>query len=343
MRYTNDIRFVKRMNTMPENEFEWINKHTPKTHHQDGLVEGIGDDAAVYTYESNYDDILCVDMMIEEVHFKKQTMSPKDIGHKALAVNISDIAAMGGIPVYFMVSIALPKHWSDEELSEIYEGMNTLADLYDMDMIGGDTVSSPHELMISVTVHGRVEKGCHVVRRNAAPGDIVFLTNPTGRSAAGLHLLLDKGRWADYTKQEQKLLSYHQKPVPRVEEGRIISGLQLPASLNDISDGLASEANELAEASNISIELVKSKIPIAEELTLFSENQYWDWIFYGGEDFELIGTVRETDWQVLQEKIQEKGLSIYQIGRVKEGPASVTLMDGEQEIILEKQGYNHFK
>ncbi|RSL30664.1 thiamine-phosphate kinase [Salibacterium salarium] len=328
---------------MPEDEFDWIKDHTPENYNHKGLIEGIGDDAAVYGYESDYDEILCVDTMIEGVHFKKQTMSPEDIGHKALAVNISDIAAMGGIPVYYIVSIALPADWSDEELSGIYQGMNDLGQMYCMDMIGGDTVSSPHDLMISVTVHGRVEKGCHLVRRSAAPGDIVFLTNPTGRSAAGLQLLLQRGREAYYSEIERELLSYHQKPVPRVDAGRVISALHVSASLNDISDGLASEVNELAEASNVSIELYKSQIPIAEELHSFADKSFWDWIFYGGEDFELVGTITETAWPMLQKNMAEQGLTIYQIGRVKEGAHLVTLLDGEQKITLEKQGYNHFK
>ncbi|MFD2706946.1 thiamine-phosphate kinase [Salibacterium lacus] len=329
---------------MPKDEFEWIQQHTPERHSHPGVIEGIGDDAAVYAAEEGFDEILCVDTMVEEVHFKKQTMSAYDTGYKALAVNISDIAAMGGIPVYYIVSIAVPSSWTDEELQDVYNGMGALAGEYHMDMIGGDTVSSGTGLVISVTAHGRVEKGRHLVRRNARPGDIVFVTNPTGRSAAGLEWLLEHGRESACPQPFQTLTAYHRNPCPRVKEGRVIAGSAPSASLNDISDGLASEANEIAEASGVHLQLNKQDIPVAGELKEeFPEDTYWDWIFYGGEDFELIGTVREKDWPLLQQNMKQEGLSLYDIGKVKEGDSLVTLLDGNGEQRLPKKGYNHFQ
>ncbi|SFP30044.1 thiamine-phosphate kinase [Salibacterium halotolerans] len=329
---------------MPKDEFEWIRQHTPERYNHSGVIEGIGDDAAVYAAEDGFDEILCVDTMVEEVHFKKQTMSPYDTGHKALAVNISDIAAMAGIPVYYIVSIAVPPSWTDEELQELYNGMGALAAEYDMDMIGGDTVSSQSGLVISVTVHGRVEKGRHLLRRNALPGDIVFVTNPTGRSAAGLDWLLQHGRGQNCPEPFQTLTAYHQRPRPRVEEGRIIAGTAPTASLNDISDGLASEANEIAEASGVKLQLRQQDIPAATELKeAAGGDSYWDWIFYGGEDFELIGTAREKNWSLLQQNMKEEGFPLYAIGRVQEGPPLVTLLDGTEEQTLPKKGYNHFQ
>ncbi|MFZ4453418.1 thiamine-phosphate kinase [Salibacterium aidingense] len=328
---------------MPKDEFEWIKQNTPSRYTQPGIIEGIGDDAAVYSAKEGFHEILCVDTMVEGIHFKKETMSPADIGHKALAVNISDVAAMGGLPVFYMVSIAVPPSWTDDELEDLYHGMTALGENYEMDMIGGDTISSPHDFMVSVTVYGRVEKGRHLVRRNARPGDIVFLTNPTGRSGAGLELLLEHGRHKEYTWPEVTLITYHQRPVPRVAEGRIIAETTTAASLNDISDGLASEANEIAEASDVEIELFKQDIPVAEELQRFSEKQFWNWILYGGEDFELIGTVPEKDWPVLQKRMHHEGKPLISIGRVKQGSALVMLTDGRQQTVLPKQGYNHFR
>ncbi|MFB4166044.1 thiamine-phosphate kinase [Alteribacillus sp. JSM 102045] len=328
---------------MPKDEFEWIREHTPKYHFQNSLLEGIGDDAAVYAADLEYNQLLCVDTMIEDIHFKKKTMSPEDIGHKALAVNISDIAAMGGIPVFYMVSIAVPATWSDKELKGIYKGMTDLGAQYQMDMIGGDTVSSPHNLMISIIVYGKVEKDAQLVRRNAKPGDYVFLTNPTGRSAAGLQLLLNKGRLSEFNETEKVLLAHHQKPIPKVAAGRTALKLHAGIALNDISDGLASEAFEIADASGTAIELFKNQIPVAEELLMFSDERYWKWILYGGEDFELIGTVNEKNWPKLQDAMKSEGMLIYEIGRVTEGRPSVTLIDDDKKISLQKEGYNHFK
>ncbi|WP_158738710.1 thiamine-phosphate kinase [Alteribacillus sp. YIM 98480] len=328
---------------MPKDEFEWIRQHTPQRHFQKNLLEGIGDDAAVFASEMEYNQLLCVDTMIENIHFKKKTMRPEDIGYKALAVNLSDIAAMGGIPVFYMVSIAVPASWSDDELKGIYNGMTDLGAFYQMDLIGGDTVSSPHELMISVTVYGKVEHNALLLRGNAKPGDYVFLTSATGRSAAGLQILLNKGRLSDFNEKEKVLINHHQRPKPKIIAGRTALKLQTRIALNDISDGLASETFEIAEASGTSIELFKDQIPVAEELLLFSEDKYWQWILYGGEDFEIVGTVSERDWLQFQDAMKRNGIELYKIGRVKEGCPSVTLIDGEKKESLQKQGYNHFR
>ncbi|MFB5664335.1 thiamine-phosphate kinase [Alteribacillus sp. HJP-4] len=329
---------------MPEDEFEWIRKHMPDRYHQAGLIEGIGDDAALYEPDRNRIEIICVDTMVEGIHFRKDTLSPEDIGHKALAVNISDVAAMGGFPVFYVVSMAIPPQWTDEDLSGIYRGMKHLSDKYEADMIGGDTVSSPHDLVITVTVTGYTEKNTRLLRRNARPGDVVFITGPTGRSAAGLKLLLDKGRHALYTATEKMLISYHQRPQPRVKAGRIAADLKSRISLNDISDGLASEAWEIAEASGVKILLNEAQLPEADELKGFPVGQRLDWMLYGGEDFELIGTIPAADWPRLQNMMAAADQPVFSIGEVTEGPASVILNTkiGKDEK-LTKKGYNHFK
>src|SRR5690606_8565119 len=134
---------------------------------QSGLLAGIGDDAALVRPTPEMEQIICMDTMVEGVHFNSHTMDPYQIGYKALAVNISDIAAMGGIPTYYLVSIAIPKGWNEADLLSIYEGMAMLADKYAMDLIGGDTVSIADTLVITVTVLGEVERGKHLLRSYA--------------------------------------------------------------------------------------------------------------------------------------------------------------------------------
>lgn len=328
--------------SMPKDEFEWIQQHTPAHSHQKRLEEGIGDDAAVYRASSFFDEVVCVDTMIEGIHFKKETMAPYDIGYKALAANISDLAAMGAEPSFYIVSIAIPPHWEDKELSGLYKGMAALGDRFSMDLIGGDTVSSAHELMVSITVIGRVETGRRLLRRNAAAGDVIFLTGPVGRSASGLKLLLEKGRHASFSAVEQRLLSYHQRPEPQVEVGRLAASMTARMALNDISDGLASESFEIAEASGIQMHLEQGLVPIPNEFTDYTPEDYWEWMLYGGEDFELLGTIEAESWDDFRKQAEAAGQKVTKIGRVETGTPGVWLHDGEKIVSLEKKGYNHF-
>lgn len=324
-----------------KDEFDFIRSIKPAYTVRKELIEGIGDDAALYRIGSEWDEIACVDTMVEGIHFTKDTMSPEQIGRKALAVNISDIAAMGGLPLFYLVSISVPKSgWSEEELKQVYKGMQALGQEYEMDMIGGDTVSSRSEFTLSVTVIGKVERDRKLLRKNARAGDIVFLTGKVGESAAGLSYLLGDNK-VENAHANSYILA-HQEPTPHVKAGRLLSMSGLQVSLNDVSDGIASEANELAEASKVSIVFNEELIPIPEGFDAYSSEQRLDWILYGGEDFVLIGTVSEEDWEQVQQTFQEHDQPIYKIGCVEEGSSSVYLVNKENKFILDKKGYNHF-
>lgn len=330
------------INLSVQDEFSFINSITPKKYKQPHLVAGIGDDAALYSGNHNVEEIVCIDTMIEEVHFNRQTMRPFHIGYKALASNISDIAAMGGVPNFYLVSIAIPKHWSDSELLEIYNGMEALADRYQMDLIGGDTVSSKHSLVITVTVIGRVHKGKHLLRKNAKADDIVFVTGSLGDSAAGLELLLKNGVDFNFSKDEQALITRHQLPEPKVEIGEILAKYPRVA-LNDVSDGIASELNEVASASDVTIVIEAEKLPKSDPITSFSEDKQLHWMLNGGEDYELVGTVSKENWLKIKKECEQKNYSITKIGYVIEGPAQVLIKQGDHMKLLQKQGFNHFK
>lgn len=324
-----------------QDEFSFIDRIRPKTiHQQDLLITGIGDDAAVYHPHPTTSQIICTDTLVEGIHFTNQTMSPFQIGYKALAVNISDIAAMGGTPLFYLVSIAIPKEWEEDGLFEIYKGMQNIADTYKMDLIGGDTVSSMHSLMITVTVIGETEKGKQLLRSQAKDGDIVFVTGTIGDSSAGLELLLSKGKdFNEYKKHEKFLVERHQLPNPRVEIGRILSTLSR-VSLNDISDGISSEANEIAEASGVTLTLNADELPLSKELSEYAGERALNLALYGGEDFELIGTMSSDDWNILNQKGQPL---LKKVGYVTAGSPKVMLNKEGALIPLEKKGYNHFK
>ncbi|MDQ0254171.1 thiamine-monophosphate kinase [Evansella vedderi] len=323
-------------------EIEWIRSITPTKRHQSSLKVGIGDDAAIYSDDETKETVIAVDTMVEGVHFTKDTMPLKAIGHKALAVNISDLAAMGAVPLYYLVSIAIPKSgWLTEDLNEIYAGMKTLADHWEMDLIGGDTVSIDRNLVITVTALGKVEQGKRLLRSNASPEDVVFVTGPLGHSALGLeHLLKNSHKNID----DPELLPYikaHQWPVPQVKAGRILAETDFKVALNDISDGLASEAKEIADASNVSVEIVWDNIPKTPFIKKAPIHKQEEWILYGGEDFQLIGTISKVEWPKLKQLFKENALSIHNIGSITSGKGEVKLVRDNETIVLTKTGYHH--
>jgi thiamine-monophosphate kinase len=327
---------------MIRDEFEFINKIKSKVTQQPSLIKGIGDDAAVFKSSHMFDELICMDTMVEGVHFTKQTMTPFMLGFKALAVNISDIAAMGGIPTYYLVSIAVPKGWTEEELLEIYAGMANLGKQYSMDLIGGDTVSSQGGLIITVTVCGKIEKGTSLYRHHARSGDIIFVVGQLGASAAGLELLLKHGLTHHYSDTEKVLLEAHQLPMPQVAAGRLFANSGENISLNDISDGLASEANEIAEASNVDLLIEFEKIPRSDYIKEYPLDEQRRWCLFGGEDYLLVGTMSQVAFQKINETFREKGIMLTIIGEVTTGSGDVYITENNKKKKLLKQGFNHF-
>lgn len=313
----------------------------PKRTYQKSLIQGIGDDAALYASDEEYDEIICMDTMVEGIHFLKTTLRPFHIGYKALAVNISDIAAMGGIPLFYLVSIAIPSSWQESELMDIYEGLHSIASQFQIDLIGGDTVSTHDRLVITVTVIGKVEKGRKLLRSKARPNDVVFVTNTLGNSAVGLSLLLEKTCDYPFSEQEQFFVRCHQMPEPQVAVGRLLAQSNLRVALNDISDGIASEVHEIAESSQVGIILQANDLPRSPFMDQYQTEQQLNWILYGGEDFELVGTVSESDWQTFEEQCKKAGHPIRKIGKVIE-MQGVWLEIEDQMIKIDKKGYNHF-
>lgn len=327
-----------------KDEFEFIDSIKPETYKQPSLHLGIGDDAAVYQSLKGMREVVCLDTMIEGIHFTKDTLSAEQIGRKALAINISDLAAMGAMPKFYLVSIAIPATWRDEEVTLMYQGMNELANLYQMDLIGGDTVSAKESLVLTVTAIGQVEEHVALYRNQARPGDIVFVTGSIGTSAAGLELLLDRGRFGSFTDNELELVKIHQEPQPQIEAGRLFARFGRRMSLNDISDGLASEAHEIAEASGVSIYLKENFIPFHSSLRkITSFNKALEYACNGGEDFQLIGTIAEEDFGKLKDKAEAMGLQLTVIGEVRSQKAQPVYMErgGTIEPLL-KNGFNHF-
>ncbi|WP_128658986.1 thiamine-phosphate kinase, partial [Paenibacillus sp. 598K] len=294
--------------------------------------------------------LLTVDTMVETVHFLPETMSEEDIGYKALAANISDIAAMGGLPRHALVTVSAPPAWGPERLRRLYDGLYRCAEDYGVAVVGGDTTSAPQHLVVSVTLTGAVESGAELTRAGARPGDAVFVTGPLGRSAAGLHYLLAAGQResrgatasgdgaateraaaiasgdggtavpleAAETDGTAALVRAHRRPRPSVEAGRWLVASVACRSLNDVSDGLASEAWEIAEASGVSLVLREDWLPRAGSLASYGSAVGIDpltWILYGGEDYALVGTMDADAVATAKTELGRLGIPFYVIGK----------------------------
>lgn len=326
-----------------KDEFDFIQSITPKNHYHKQLITGIGDDAARYRTNAGEHQLVCTDTMVEGVHFLRATMPPFAIGWKALASNLSDIAAMGGVPDYYLVSAAFTRSWLDEGV-EIYRGMSALADRYHTDLIGGDTVSTHDALVLTVTVIGHISDERRFLRSDARPGDAVLVTGTLGDSAAGLAVLTEAVRLPEGDRSF--LIRRHQLPEPQLAAARLLADLPGRAALNDISDGLASEAGEIAEASGVTIVLDYDKLPKSRALSRLDPERQRRCILYGGEDYELLITVPQKEAARYIAAFSKHRLSLTKIGEVV--PASphapaVFLETGDKRIRLEKSGYNHFR
>ena len=272
-------------------EFEFIEKIKPSYYRNSSVIKGIGDDAAVVSPPNGYELVIASDTMVEDIHFSFEYMQLSDIGFRVLAANLSDLAAMGARPLYYAVNIAVPSTYSDEQLTDLYVGMNELAQKYKLDLIGGDTVSA-NELVITISVFGKVLPNRKRLRSYAQTNDIVFVTGNLGEAAYGYDLLQSNFLLENY------FTNRHKRPIPRIDFVELTDSV-IRMSLNDLSDGLASELNEIAEASQATIVIHWDDLPIHSKMTNIEIEQLKKYVLSSGEDFELVGTCSPTEWDCL--------------------------------------------
>lgn len=306
------------------------------------VVLGIGDDAAVLLPTPRQLLLFTTDMLVESVHFDLTTTMPWQLGYKAIAVNLSDIAAMGGAPRHAVVSVAVPPTTPPDFIVNLYQGMKEICHEFGVNIVGGDTVSTPGGLVINVAVTGEVEPANLVKRSGAQPGDIIAVTGNLGNSAAGLDLL-KVGNWED-DDFAWPLVTAHLSPRPQVKAGAILAAAGA-TSMDDVSDGLASESHEIAKASGVGVKLYAKLIPLADELKEAAEKlgkQALDYALYGGEDFQLLFTMEPRKFEELCSARPE--LKLTRIGEITEPDLGVTLVEQDGGIqTIEAQGYNHFR
>ncbi|MHC2994482.1 MAG: thiamine-phosphate kinase [Candidatus Atribacteria bacterium] len=312
------------------------------------ILLGIGDDCAAYYSSPDKIVLATCDMLVENIHFTLSTCSPRQLGRKAMAVNISDIAAMGGVPRQALLSLGASSSTSVEFVDQLADGLKEEAKLFKINIVGGDTVHSSLGLVINITLIGEVEPDLIVKRSTAKPGDLIMVTGELGGSAAGLILLLEEEKISSIPiKIAEEVKLAHLSPVPCIKEGRIIAKERLATSMIDISDGLASDLTRICEASVVGAKIYASKIPIlsaVRKVAKLIKKDPLDLALYGGEDYELLFTVstKKADGIIKLLK-KELGTKISIIGEIKDKKEGIKIEDLQGKIVdLQAKGYNHF-
>jgi thiamine-monophosphate kinase len=301
---------------------------------RDDVACGIGDDAAVLRVPDGCELVATVDAIVEGVHFLAGA-SPADVGHRALAVNLSDVAAMGAEPAWALLALVIPG--ADEQwLGAFGRGFFELADRFGVALVGGDTNRGP--LCVSVQLHGFVATGAAITRSGARAGDALYVTGTLGDAAAGLALERDGTRGDAHAADELRMRFL--RPEPRVHEGRALRGLASAAI--DVSDGLVIDAARLARASGVGIELELEHLPMSGALrALHGEERARALALGGGDDYELLFTARPEHAIELARATRGWPSGCTRIGRVVPEPGVRARLQG-REVALAPSGYQHF-
>lgn len=310
-------------------EFGLIDRIREGAQAPDGIV-GIGDDCALIPQKTGMSTLVTTDMLVEGTHFLTEDASAYDIGWKSAAVNISDIAAMGGRPVGSFLAFALPASSETGWVDEFMRGYRDVSALSGTALLGGDTTRTPDRMCICVTVVGECVREKAVLRSGARPGDLICVSGCLGDSAGGLRVILDGIERGD---DESELVRRHYMPVPRVREGMSIAACGASAMM-DISDGIGSDLSHILDASSVGAEIDCSLIPVSGCLLRCAAAHGWDvesLAVDGGEDFELLFTISPEDEHRLE-------VNHTVIGRILPGKGIRWLNSGGGR----HSGYRHF-
>lgn len=315
---------------------------------QPNSLMGIGDDAAVIDAGDEV-ILLSTDMLIEGIHFDLSYMPLQHLGYKAVAVNVSDIAAMNGTPQQIVIGLGISNRFSVEAVDELYKGIAAACENYKVDLVGGDTTASASGLVISVSVLGSTKKGNEVYRSGAQDKDIICVTGDLGGAYIGLQILeREKAVYLTNPEMQPELDKYEYsvkrqlKPEARMDIIHELADLGIkPTSMIDISDGLASELFHLSKSSGVGMRIFEDKIPIDEESYTSAVEFNLDpftCALNGGEDYELLFTIRQNDF----EKIKNHA-DIHFIGYVHpDAKQNVMIMKSGTVVPLKAQGWEHF-
>jgi thiamine-monophosphate kinase len=304
---------------------------------------GIGDDCSIVPFSDNNSMIFTTDMLIEKTHFLRNKITPYQLGFKSLAVNLSDIAAMGGNPSASYLSLGLPKDIDVEWVREFMKGYKALSHYENTPLLGGDTTSCEDKVIINVGVTGEIKNNNIKKRRDALEGDLICVTGYLGDSAAGLQMIL-----YDLTQDEakSKLVKQHLEPHPHVSQGKWLSEHNAVHAMMDVSDGISSDLGHILKASGVSATIQLENIPLSNELKELARDQNWnpyEIALSGGEDYVLLFTIDKNQYREISNLYSEKfSMPLYNIGYITKGEPKITYKQDNTVINNLKKGYTHF-
>lgn len=308
------------------------------------VTAGIGDDCAVLDTGGGTSLLVTTDMLAEGVHFLRSGASPWRLGWKSLAVNISDIAAMGGEPAAAFLALGLTADLSEKFLLEFRDGLFACAAEYRVDLLGGDTIRTRSDLVFSLTLLGRAPAGQVVTRGGARPGHRVMLGGPVGESAAGLQLLGGVTGSVD-TGDRDQLLKAHLEPRPQVALGRLLAREGMARAMIDISDGLLQDLGHICRESGAGADIDAGRLPLSGALRRAAESAGADpleWALRGGEDYVLLFSVPpDLEEPARSAGRDELGIELLTIGEITAGPQIRVCRDGEWSE-TDPTGFTHF-
>jgi len=305
------------------------------------VMIGIGDDAAALKIATSSILLATTDMLLEDVHFDLSFTDYYSLGWKSAAVNLSDIAAMGGIPRFCLTSLGIPSSVSVEQIKDFYRGFSAVLRIHRVVLVGGDTCLSREKLVVNVVVLGESKKIQIIARTGAEPGDGIFVTGTLGDSAAGLDLLRTRANSRKQGPWEKKLTEKHLRPTPRVEWGIKIARSRCAHAMIDTSDGLSSDLAHICEKSGVGAQIYPEDLPCSRALHLAedrlgkSPTQY---ALSGGEDYELLFTAPPR----YREKLKTLGVPLSEIGEITRSKKLLLVDRSGIKRPLVPNGYDHF-
>jgi thiamine-monophosphate kinase len=325
-------------------EFGFIEKIRRRSVSRSAKI-GIGDDCAVIAKDSKTDLVITADLLVEDIDFRLDWTTPELVGHKALAISLSDIAAMGAKPVWALLSIGVPeKIWNTDFPEKFYDGWFAIADKFNVELVGGDVSKTPDKIVIDSIVAGEVKKNKAVLRSGAKTGDLIFVTGELGGGAGGLKLL-DRGVWKNPEQiklWQMDLLNRQRQPFPQISIGTILSERNLASAMIDLSDGLSSDLAHLCAESKVGAKIEAHRIPIHKKLSEISplKNEALELALNGGEDFELLFTVNPKKISRLKKVLTNYKITC--IGEMTANAEMIELVSASGSSILQPAGFRHF-
>jgi len=307
-------------------------------------VVGIGDDCAVLPWTRRERLLVTTDMLVEDSHFLRKEISPRDLGDKSLAVNLSDIASMGGRPRWAFLSLGLPAGVEVEWVDEFFRGLGRAARAAGVRLVGGDTTKSPDRVVINIAVAGMVRPSRVKYRSGARVGDVIAVTGNLGDSGGGLRVLLERRRRG---KDEKYLVHAHHRPRPHLDEGVWLGARTGVRAMMDVSDGIDSDLHRIMERSKCGAVVDLERLPISAPLRRTAARSGWDPFEVaasGGEDYCLLATVAPESFDPIAAGFERRfGRRLAAIGEVRPAREGLSYRLGGRPVSLGRRGFDHFK